>query len=184
MSEQRSALAGTWWLVLLYGMFVGLIGILLIIHPEKTLPVLVAMMGIIWLIQGIFMLGSSFMGGEGWGWRLIGGAISAIAGFVIVANPAMGTVVTTMMLVYMLAFSAIFNGIAEMFTGKRIGQIESGWSWSSFFLGVLHVVIGVFLLSNSLLSASALVLAIGFLAILAGVGMVVFSFKLKSAVAA
>jgi len=89
-----------------------------------------------------------------------------------------------MMLVYILAFSAIFNGIAEMLTGKRIGQIEAGWSWGSFFLGLLHVVIGVVLLSNSLLSASALVLAIGFLAILSGIGMVVFSFKLKGAVAA
>jgi uncharacterized membrane protein HdeD (DUF308 family) len=183
VSDQRSAVASSWWLVLIYGIFVGVIGILLLGQPEKTLPVLVTLMGIMWLIQGMFMIGSSFMGGEGWGWRLFGGILSSIAGFIAIAYPIMSTAVTLMVMVYILAFTAIFNGIAEIFTGRRFGQVDSSWSWGSFFLGLLHLIIGIALLSQSFLSAQVLVLVVAFAAIFKGIGMVVFSFRLKSAAA-
>jgi uncharacterized membrane protein HdeD (DUF308 family) len=120
VSDQRSAVASSWWLVLIYGIFVGVIGILLLGQPEKTLPVLVTLMGIMWLIQGMFMIGSSFMGGEGWGWRLFGGILSSIAGFIAIAYPIMSTAVTLMVMVYILAFTAIFNGIAEIHRHRTV----------------------------------------------------------------
>ena len=48
-----------WWLILLDGIAGLIIGILLIAYPQATLTFIVVLLGIYWLIAGIFKIISS-----------------------------------------------------------------------------------------------------------------------------
>ena len=50
-----------WWLILLDGIVGLIIGILLIAYPQATLTFIVVLLGIYWLIAGIFKIISIFV---------------------------------------------------------------------------------------------------------------------------
>jgi len=181
LENMKQTIAATWWAVLLSGIIVALMGLLLLLHPEKTVVVMVRLLGISWLVGGVLGIGASLMGGDGWGWRLVGGIVGLGAGMVIVANPVLSSVMATMTLVYVLAFTFLFHGISEMIFGRRVAGLGTQWSWGSFFGGLLHVLIAIALFGNSYMSAATLVLMIGVLCLIAGAGQVIFAFQVKSA---
>ncbi|MBV8198476.1 MAG: DUF308 domain-containing protein [Candidatus Eremiobacteraeota bacterium] len=55
---------------------------------------------------------------------------------------------------------------------------HSGW-W--LFLGVLTWALGIYIIFNPALGVAALVYAIGFYAVIVGIALVAFAFRLKSA---
>ena len=179
----REAIKASWWAVLLYGIVGAVIGLLLVVHPGKTMVVLAGLLGISWLLGGSLEIGSSIMGGEGWGWRLFGGVLRMLAGLFVLAHPLFAAAVTPVMLIYVLAFTAILNGISDIVTGRRFGALGTQWSWGSFFVGAFHVLIGIVLLSNAFFSAEILVSIIGVLSLVAGIGLVIFAFQVRGAAA-
>ncbi len=184
LEDLKQAVKASWWALLLSGIVVGVIGFLLLAHPEKTLIVMVQLLAIGWLVHGVLGIGSSFMGGEGWGWRLFGGVIGLLAGLFVLAHPLFSAAITPVMLVYLIALTAMLNGISEMIFGRRVGVLGTQWSWGSFFVGLLNVVIGVFLFAHTLVSAGVLVSVVGVLSIVAGIALVIFAFQIRGAASA
>ena len=59
LEDLKQAVKASWWSLLLSGIVVGVIGFLLLTHPEKTLIVMVQLLGIGWLVHGVLSIGSS-----------------------------------------------------------------------------------------------------------------------------
>ncbi|HRW06724.1 MAG TPA: DUF308 domain-containing protein [Caldilineaceae bacterium] len=181
----REAAAYAWWVILLWGIATVIVGAYLLVRPSVTALLLVQFMGAYWLVGGIFDLFGSMTQRmlPQRGWRLIGAVISVLAGFVILGNPLMGTIFTVGFMYYMLAISAIVNGVINMLIGNQVrGLGKNEWSWSGFLLGLLQLIIGLFLLTHPLAGALSLVPLLGGLTLIGGIATIVIAFRLRTVV--
>src|SRR5262249_60566566 len=78
----------SWWLILLQGIALLIIGLLLFTETAITLFMLVMFLGIYWLIGGIFDLVGVIVDRTQWGWRLFAGVIGVLAGLASVRSAA------------------------------------------------------------------------------------------------
>jgi uncharacterized membrane protein HdeD (DUF308 family) len=179
--------ANLWWLMLLQGIAAVIIGWFLLVNPAATTLSLVVFLGLYWLIAGVMDVIFSFFyigqKGANWGLKFLGGLIGIIAGLFVLNNPIMAGILTPVMLMYIVAFTFVFNGIIKMVVGKT--EKESGeheWSWGSFFVGTFYLIFGIILITGPVLvSTVTLILAVALLAIVGGIGEIVLSFKVKGA---
>ncbi|MCO5188087.1 MAG: DUF308 domain-containing protein [Anaerolineae bacterium] len=185
--QVKQAIVDHWWLILLNGIALIIIGALLLGQPAKTTVVLVQILGIYWIIAGIFNLVGVFTGSAAGsrGWAIVLAILYIIAGIVIVGSPIAASLFTTTFLVYLLAFSAIFNGIIMIFAGRQT-HTSAGRerSLGSFLLGAFNLIIGVIILmagfNNPIVAVSSLIWAAGFMAVLFGIITTMQSFRVRS----
>lgn len=180
MAQTKQAAASTWWVYLLQGVAALIIGILLLTATEQTLTVLIAILGIYWMITGIFNIVAALAGHveEHKWWVVVAGVISIIAGLAVLRNMAWSTVVVPSLAVMILGIAALINGLVTIFAGRqRGGQRER--SWAGFFLGVLYIVFGFLVLGNLFGAAVALVYAVAIWGIVGGIVLIVLSFQVK-----
>ncbi|HRQ41934.1 MAG TPA: DUF308 domain-containing protein [Chloroflexota bacterium] len=180
MEQTKQAAASTWWVYLLQGVAALLIGILLLTATQKTVTVLIALLGIYWMVSGVFNIVAALAGHveEHKWWVIVAGVISIIAGLAVLRNMAWSTVVVPSLAVILLGIAALINGIVTIFAGRRQnGQRDR--SWAGFFLGILYVIFGFLVLGNLLASAVALILAIAIWGIIGGIVLIVLAFRVK-----
>ncbi|MET9341326.1 HdeD family acid-resistance protein [Nonomuraea sp. NPDC003804] len=169
-------LASTWWLILIRGICAVIFGILAIIWPGMTVLVLVIFFGAYALVNGIFSLISAFRHNvESRAWLILSGVLGILAGIVTFVWPG----VTTLALLYIIAFWAIFTGIAEVIAGIRLRKLIDN-EWMLIIGGLLSVVFGVLLLIWPASGAVALTWLIGAFAIIYGIAIIILSVKVKS----
>jgi uncharacterized membrane protein HdeD (DUF308 family) len=184
--EQLTDLTEHWWLVLLEGLAFVLIGWWILTRPISTTLILVQVLGLYWLIVGIIDIVVSLFdkNTEARGWKLFGGIIGIIAGLFVLNNPIFTGVLTPNIMLWIIAFAFLINGVIKVFLGNKQVQDLGGfkWSWGQFFIGILYVLFGIALLAMSpAASFATMVLTTGILAIIGGIGLVIFSFTLKGA---
>ena len=161
-----------WWVHLLWGLSAIVLGVLLVARPVETGLFLVQVMAIFWLVGGVIDLIHALVARDkGAGWSIVVAIVGILAGLVILGHPIVGLVLTVTTLFMVAAFSAIFFGVTNIVEGARKRDGESR-PWSRFFLGVLQVVIGIFMLWHPVLGTLAFSSALGFVAIAGGVGAV------------
>ncbi|UCG25665.1 MAG: HdeD family acid-resistance protein [Chloroflexota bacterium] len=167
--------AGThpWWLVLLEGIALIIVGVLLLASTEKTLVILVQFIGIYWLIRGIFDIVSIFVDRTAWGWKLFMGIVGIIAGLVILQHPLWSAVLVPTVTVWILGIYGIIAGAVG------IVRAFQGAGWGAGVLGAVAILIGIFFLANTLISAVALVWVTAIAAIVGGIAAVVMAFRLR-----
>ena len=177
--------ADYWWVLLLQGAITAFIGWVLLARPIPTLDVLVSVLGLYWMIMGIVDIVKSIMsavnGGAKWGWQLFGGLIGLIAGMVVLNNQTLAMILLPGLAMYFVAFSFIINGIINMAVGRNDESSEKyQWSWGSFLLGALYLLLGMGLLGMPTIVATAtVVFSFGLLAIGGGIAMMIMSFMVK-----
>jgi hypothetical protein len=110
---------------------------------------------------------------------LIVGIISAVAGAIVLSQPLASALLTTTLLLYFLAFAAIFSGVASVVTGFRLRKTV-GSERSMIAGGLLHVAFGVLILSRTMFTLKIFTLALGFLAILGGVVLVFLALQMRT----
>jgi uncharacterized membrane protein HdeD (DUF308 family) len=160
-------LSGVWWLVLLRGIAVGILGCLLLTRPAITVLVIVQFMGIYWLVDGIFTLARSIRGRKthkNWGWGIFVGVLGMLAGLVVLSRPLASAILTQLFLVYFLGITAIVSGITSIITGFRLRKEVRG-EWSMFFGGLIWAIFGILLLTSPLMSAVVLIWIAGIIAV-------------------
>ncbi|MCL4266498.1 MAG: DUF308 domain-containing protein [Anaerolineae bacterium] len=180
MAQTKQAAAATWWVFFLQGSAALIIGVLLLTATEQTLTVLIALLGIYWMITGIFNIVAALAGHveEHKWWVVVAGVISIIAGLAVLRNMAWSTVVVPSLAVMILGIAALINGLVTIFAGRqRGGQRER--SWAGFFLGVLYIVFGFLVLGNLFGAAVALIYAVAIWGIVGGIVLIVLSFQVK-----
>ncbi len=172
-----------WWLLLLEGVAGILIGWWLLTRPISTTLILVQFLGLYWLVVGVVDIVRSLVEKEGGNrvWQLFGGVVGVMAGLFVLNNPLFAGVLTPAIFMWLIAFAFIVNGVIQIFLGNQeAGTKARDRSWGSFFVGLFYVLFGLLLLGMPLITTVAtVVFSAGILAIVGGVGMMVFSFKLR-----
>jgi uncharacterized membrane protein HdeD (DUF308 family) len=104
------------------GFLYVVVGVVLIRHLSLTVALFGLLVGITWIVQGIAALIGAFTGSrEGAVWWGVFGAISLIAGIVVVANPSTSITVLTVL----VGIWFIVMGIFEIVAGFMIRRAVS-----------------------------------------------------------
>lgn len=179
-----------WWAYLVEGILLVLLGWVLLAKPVSTILALVLFFGFYVLIAGIVQIVMSFFGigkeGSEWGWELVGGIFMLIAGLIVLNNTLFASVLTAVSYAYIVAFALVINGIVKMVAGKRVADNSKGknfaWTWGAFFLGLLYLLFGLFLLAGpTAYTVSKVVVASGWFAIVIGAVSAVMAFVVRGA---
>jgi uncharacterized membrane protein HdeD (DUF308 family) len=170
-----------WWLVLLRGTALVILGGYLLYRPGITVMLLLQFLGAYFFVDGIFSIANSIMGRkymQGWGWGIFMGIMEILAGIIVFARPLASTVFTTGFLVYMIAFGAMFFGVLGLVTGILVRKEIKG-EWSMIVGGLLAIVLGVLMLANPEASVLALIITLGSFALVGGFIQVFIAFRLR-----
>lgn len=163
-----------WWIPLIEGIALVIVGILLFTNTAATIVVLAQVLAIYWLISGIMQLVSLFVDRSAWGLKILGGIIGIWAGLMILQHPLQGTLALGLAIVVILGIQALILGVIN------IVQAFRGAGWGIGLLGVINVIFGFILLGNAMLSAAVLPWVLGGLAVVGGIAAIIMAFRLKT----
>jgi uncharacterized membrane protein HdeD (DUF308 family) len=126
-SSLLSVLSENWWALLLRGIFALLFGLLALFLPGITLFVLVLLFGAYALVDGVFAVVAGIrgaIGGRMWA-LIIEGVLGVLACILAFVWPG----ITALALLYVIAFWAIFTGVAEVVATISLRrEIEGEWA--------------------------------------------------------
>jgi uncharacterized membrane protein HdeD (DUF308 family) len=174
-SERTEEAGIPWWLVLLEGIAAVILGLFLLTAPGATLLVLIQVLGIFWLVGGIFRIISIFIDQSLWGWKLVGGIIGILAGIVVLQHPLWATALVPAVYIIILGIQGLILGGATLVTAFQ------GEGWGVGILGGLSIVFGLVLLFNVWIGVAALPFVLGAFGIVGGIFAVVMAFRMRSA---
>ncbi len=162
-----------WWLILIEGILAIIIGVLLFTSTVQTMAAIVVFLGLYWLIKGIFDIISMFVDHTAWGWKLFIGIIGILAGIAILRHPVVSTAALPIIFTWVLGFYAIMAGIVMLI------QAFKGGGWGIGIMGVIGILIGIFLLGNTLLGTQMVIWLSAFTLVVGGIAAIVIAFKAR-----
>ncbi|WQE35241.1 HdeD family acid-resistance protein [Bordetella avium] len=159
------------------GVVAVVFGLLALFMPGVTLEALVLVWGAYALVDGVFALAA--------GWRIrdqnkplwplvLVGIAGLLAGVVTFLWPGL----TTLVLLYIIAFWAIFIGVFQIIAAIRFRK-EIQNEWLQGFSGLISMLFGALLIMQPGAGALALVWVIGIYAVIFGVVLLVLALRLK-----
>jgi uncharacterized membrane protein HdeD (DUF308 family) len=162
-----------WWLVLLEGIALIVLGLLFLAKPGMTTLVVVQFLGIYWLVAGMFRIISIFLDRAMWAWKLFAGILGIIAGLIVVRNPLWSTVILGNTLIVLVGIISIVMGAISLWRAFK------GAGWGEGILGAVSVVLGILLLANVWAFTFSLPWSLGLLSIIGGVLAIWGAFQVK-----
>ncbi|HMA34553.1 MAG TPA: HdeD family acid-resistance protein [Chloroflexia bacterium] len=172
-------LTRNWWIPLIRGIAAILFGIVALVWPGATLGVLILFFGAYALVDGVF----AFVGGltaagtdAGLRWALVlTGLAGILVGLITFFWPG---ITATVLLAFIIAW-AVVTGIFEIVAAIRLRAVIAN-EWLYILSGVASVAFGVLALIYPNSGALSIIWLIGFYAIVAGVALVGFAFRVRS----
>jgi uncharacterized membrane protein HdeD (DUF308 family) len=153
-------------------------GILVIAQPQISLQVLVYLFGIYVLVEGILGVAVAIQGRneiDSWGVLLLWGLLGVAVGVLAFLKPDL----TALALLFYIALWAIATGVLEIAAAIRLREVIKN-EWLLILAGIVSVAFGVWLVARPEAGALAVLWAIGIYAIVFGVLVVLFAFKIRS----
>jgi uncharacterized membrane protein HdeD (DUF308 family) len=165
-----------WWLLLMGGILNVIIGILLLTIPGKTVLTLVWVLGLYWLIQGVFILVAMFVDHSAWGWKLFMSILSILAGLVVLRHPIASAVAIPSILVLLLGLQGLIVGIVSLIMAFK------GGGWGMGLLAAISIVFGIILVLNfaNLGTVIAFVWVVAIFALVGGIVQIVQAFRQRN----
>jgi len=185
VSEVKQRATRAWWILLIQGIVMLVLGLTLFGQPGKTLIVLTRLLGTFWLISGILDIVAGVLGRTENSriWTILAGVITAVAGLAVLNHTMLAGIVSMSFLTYMIGLAIILNGLLQIFMGRESADgMGRDWSLSSLVIGVLYVIGGVFLLGHQGLTASLLLSFIAAWALITGIAQIFFAFRIRGTV--
>ncbi|MEM9790230.1 MAG: DUF308 domain-containing protein [Planctomycetota bacterium] len=174
MNQLMQKLARDWWVLLIRGVLLVVLGLYALVMPGQTLATFCLIFGLFLIIDAVISIASGLGGGSGWA---IGrGLLTLIIGVIIVAAPAVFGAVAAVVLVYFVAAGLVIAGVAEI--AAVVQHKEHAGAWV-FVQGVLSIAFGLLLALMPVVAAAALIMVAGIYAIVFGIALIALSFKVK-----
>ena len=182
-SDVRSNAAGdllaqNWWLFTLRGVLGIIFGLIALIFPGATILSLVILFSAYMLVDGVVGIISAVRAirrkEDRWGVLVFEGLLNIAVGIAAFLWPGL----TVVAFVWLIAAWAIVSGGLMTAAGFRL-NIDYG-RWWLVLGGLLSLAYGVLLIITPLIGAIVLTWWLGAYALVFGVALVVFSFKLRS----
>ena len=180
-ATEMTTKARPWWLLLIQGGFAVLIGAVLLWSPVKTkvetYQLLVALLGLYWLVSGFMDLIHMFTDHSGWGWKLIMGIISIMAGSYILMYPIAAGIALPKIFVLVLGLWGLMQGIVALILAFK------GGGWGLGILGVVGIIFGLILIGNYTMPGMGLTMiwVAAIWGVIGGILMIVQAFRQRSA---
>ena len=135
-----------WWLTLISGILAVVVGATLLwgglAAKVQTYMLIVTIIGIWWMVQGIFDIVAIFVDRSMWGWKLFIGIISIFAGYYVLAYPIVSAVALPKIFVLVMGIWGLMYGIILLIMAFQ------GGGWGAGILGVLGIIFGIALMGN------------------------------------
>jgi uncharacterized membrane protein HdeD (DUF308 family) len=160
--ETLDLLRSLWWLVVLFGVIAIGVGVFFIASPHESLSTFTVIAGIFLLVDGVLAIcGSVFGRGDGRGLLALVGALSAIAGLVLIKKPFGTLVVFALIIGIWFVVAGVVRLVASV--DERDGRVQG------LLIALLDLIAGVVILSWPELGLSTLAVIIGIILILRGI---------------
>ncbi len=162
-----------WWLVLIDGIALLVLGILFIISPVETAAIAVTLLGAYWLVGGILRIVSIFIDRTSWGWNLFAGILAVLAGLAVLQHPLWSSLVVGSTIIIILGIQAVIYGGIGLYLAFKGAGLGPG------ILAGINLLVGLALLFNVWVATFSLPWVIGVLAVVGGISGIVFAFRLR-----
>jgi uncharacterized membrane protein HdeD (DUF308 family) len=166
-------LAKKWWVLLLRGILLIIVGILAFVSPL----VWVTFVGIYMLFDGFSLLMAGFSdqpaGQSRWP-LLISGVLGLVAGLIVLWNPELGGLTLTIV----IAAWAIITGILTIISAIRVRE-EIDNEWWLILSGVLAIIFGILVFQNVLAGILTIAWIFAIFAIVAGIFSIALAFRVR-----
>ena len=167
-----------WWLTLLLGLVVFVIGLLIFGYPGVSYVGMSLVFGLVILFSGILQLFFAVYAPEnmGRGWLIAGGVIELILGFILALHPA----ISAATLPFFLGFWLLFRGLNLIGLASDIRALKiPGSGWTIFTAILLIICAFIILISPLSYGVGAVVIWVGASFLVAGISLISFSFQLR-----
>src|ERR1700749_1597311 len=145
-TRMRDAVRRHWKAFLIEGILLVFFGLAAMIVPPAASLAVTILLGWLFLISGIAGLALTFWARElpGFWWSLISAALAVLAGLVLLAQPAQGTLTLTIVVgAYFLA-----EGVATiMYALEHRRELSDRWSWM-LIAGLMDILIAAIIISG------------------------------------
>jgi len=168
----------SWWLVMLEGIVVFILGILLIAYPDRTVTILLFFLGIYLLVIGILRFVQVFRKHQYSVWKLVTGILAILVGIFIIANRFMLAPATPLILAYATAIVVLLDGIVHLIPIFKPSDNESQ-SYGSPVMGLFEILFGIILFFIPHLTASVIYVTVALGAIIGGIVLFFYSFNVR-----
>lgn len=175
-----SMLSRNWWLLVLRGLAAIAFGILIFAKPGISLVVLVYLFGVYVLVEGILGVSLAVQARstiDSWGVLLLWGLLGIAVGVLAFVRPD----ITALALLFYIALWAIATGVLEIAVAIRLREVLPN-EWLLIIAGLLSVAFGVVLIARPDAGALAVLSLIGAYAVVFGVLLLIFAFKVRGVV--
>ena len=168
-----------WWLISLRGLVALALGIImLIMDPLAAAALLVLLIGVYALVDGIFALVVGIINRpphRNRAWLIAEGIIGILAGAAILIAP----LVAGVLIVYFIAFWALFTGVLELIFSIAEWKNLPG-AWMILINGIISILLGGLILANVVAGTVLLVVIIAIYLVIFGLLLMLLGFSLKS----
>ena len=168
-----------WWLMLLRGILLIIVGCYALFRPGMTAAALAMVIGVFLIFDGVLaILVGLFADVPSRGWTIVRGVVEILVGVAALVYPLLVAGATTTLLLYLLALGAIVGGIMEVIAAIRDRKEIEGEGWL-IVGGLLAICLGALLLAAPLTFGQILIRVLGVFAIVNGIALIAMSFRLK-----
>ena len=136
-----------YWITLARSVLALVLGLALLLQPDKARPMFLNFMGLFWLTAGIMSLRWSVNGERARRLSVVIGIVSIVSGLVILGRFLLIQFVGEEPIVLLLGVIMALTGLVHVFEGVRTeyGR-QRQRSWLSTLLGVFEIVLGLVVL--------------------------------------
>jgi uncharacterized membrane protein HdeD (DUF308 family) len=173
-----SVLRSVWWLPVLRGLLMIVLGLLLLVEPLGTLVALVWVFGVFAVVDGVVVLLQALLarGKPGFGWLVAEGLVDIAFGALIMLWPD----VTALVLFYLLALWVLVLGVTAVVVAVvQYRARDLAWSGTLVF-GLVGFLFGLLLAIKPQGTVDVILTVYGLFAFVAGVVMLVSGFATRT----
>lgn len=173
----REAGRRVWYLTLVRGLLLLVLGVLAVAAPLRTAWNLALAVGIVVLVEGVVEVVEAFRHRRAgtFGLHLASGLVAVLFGTVVLAQPGLSLVV----LVYTTAFWSILHGVLQLVLALTVRGVPGGARAWGVVSGVLSAVFGLLLLTQPAAGLAVVTWIVGVWALVAGGALVALAFYLR-----
>lgn len=151
---------------LMGGITAVIFGIVLVIRQEEALALLMVVLGLWWLIHGIFMIFAVFIDRADMGWKLALGVLGIAAGVLVLTNPGDAADAFQGVIGVILGVIGVLVGVSALFGSFR------GAGFGAAIFGIVSILIGLLILFNAEFTTSLLITLFAILLLIDGVAAI------------
>ncbi len=158
---------------LMGGVTAIIFGIILLIRQDEALSLLMVVLGLWWLIHGVFLVFAVFVDRTDMWWKLAIGLLGIVAGVLVLTNPGTAADAFQGVIGIVLGVIGVLVGVSAL-----IGSFRGGGFGAAIF-GIVSILIGILILFNAEFTTTLLITLFGVLLLVDGVVAIYMAVKYR-----